>query len=282
MKPNRNLFIALLTLPACLAGNLFAQNEASGTLTVDGETAEMQFGYADVYEGDITVILSDSEVPREAIPDRTYDLAADGQFRGIVFSVSLETRELQSGGWYELTNAVHFHPILNQQGNIGEPSLTVSKLDEESLSGSISTGGAKDVDGHEISYEARFTVSLKKVPLEVTVTGVDNEAAEAYEGWCRALFDSDFETLKRYATGEVAEMMAEADPAEIAEGLEFQQMMMPNNIQIVSSNVDGDKAVLEVKGTRGMEVSKGTVKMIRLDGEWKIEEQSWTSDETTE
>ena len=67
------------------------------------------------------------------------------------------------------------------------------------------------------------------------------------------------------------------DPAEIQEGIEFQQLMFPNNIEIVSSEIVGDKAVLKAKGTRGAEVSVGNVTMVKEDGLWKVNKQSWES-----
>ena len=267
--------LALLVL---FCTDLPAQNKAAGTLTVDGETVEIKYGYADVYEGDVTVILTDSEIPREAIPDRTYDLGANGDFKGIVFSVSSETHELLTGGWYDLTNVVHFHPITNELGDIGSPTLTTTRFDAEWLEGAVSTDGPKDISGHQVSYEASFSLSLKREPIEVTITGVSDEPSKVYEGWCRALMAGDFEAMKSYVTTEVAEMMAAADSAEIAEGLEFQQMMMPTNIEIVSSEVYGDEATLELKGTRAMEVSSGTVQMVYEDGRWTVGEQSWSSE----
>jgi len=277
MKRRKTIY-GLLGSLVLLSTNVAAQNEAAGTLTVDGETVEIKYGYADVYEGDVTVILTDSEVPREAIPDRTYGLGANGDFKGIVFSVSAETQELQTGGWHDLTNVVHFHPITNEQGEIGNPTLTTTRFDAEWLEGAITTGGPTDVSGHQVSYEASFSLSLKREPLEVTITGVSDDPSKAYEGWCRALMAGDFEAMKSYVTTEVAEMMAVADSAEIAEGLEFQQMMMPTNIEIVSSTVDDGEATLELKGTRAMEVSTGTVQMVHEDGRWTVGEQSWSSE----
>lgn len=272
----RIAFCAIIASLLVPAGNSIAQNEARGTLTVDGELTEIRYGYADVYEGDVTVILSDAEVPPEAIPDRTYELAANGDFRGIVFTVSTETGELLTGGWYDLINVVHFHPITNELGEIGSPTLATTQFDDDRIAGTIEVEGA-DIAGHVVAYDVSFSLSLEKEPLVVTVTGVSDEPSKVFEEWCRALMAGDVETMLRYAPPEVAEMMAAADSTEVAESLEFQQMMMPTNIEIVDRVTDGDEVTLELVGSRAMETSKGTVRLIKVDGRWLVGEQSWSS-----
>ena len=270
------LFFSVGLLPLlCVTIPSLAQ-DAEGTLTVGEESVEIRFAYADTYEEDITVVLSDSELPREIIPDGTYEVAANGGFRGVIISVSSETKEFLTGGWYQVINAVHFHPILNKQGDIGEPTVTIEQLDDELIVGSVTTAGPKDVEGHQVSYEISFSASLKKVPLEVTILGADDDPSKAFEGWVRALFAGDIESMKSYFSDEVVGMMPE-DEAEIAEGIEFQQMMMPNNVEILESKIEGNVAELKLKGRRGMEISEGTAQMLLENGKWKVGEQSWTS-----
>ena len=274
----RSTILGILPCLVLLCGNAVGQNDATGTLTVDGQSTAITHGYADTYENDVTIILSDGEVPREAIPDRTYELAARGDFKGVIFTVSSETQELLTGGWYDLTNVVHFYPITNELGKIGSPTLAITDLDGDRIKGTITMAEPADVSGHQVTYDASFSLSLKKEPLEVTVTGVSDAPSKAFEEWCKALMAGDVEVLLRFAPPEVAEMMAAADSAEIAESLEFQQMMMPTNIEILTNTPDGDEAAtIEVKGTRAMEVSKGTARMILDDGVWKVGEMSWSS-----
>ena len=42
------------------------------------------------------------------------------------------------------------------------------------------------------------------------------------------------------------------------------------NIEILNTEVDGNKAVIKTKGTRGSEVSDGTINMVKEDGAWKV------------
>ena len=65
--------------------------------------------------------------------------------------------------------------------------------------------------------------------------------------------------------------------SELKDGMEFQQMTFPTNIEIVSSKIEGDKATLNANGSRGGEVSKGTVTMLKENGVWKVNKQSWKS-----
>lgn len=140
---------------------------AQGRLTVDGSTVEISHVVADEDEGDITVIVSDNPIPPESVPDDVYNLGAAGEFQGIVFVVSRETKNIEKEGYYKLINAVHFYPTWTQLGSIGNGEITISKLDDKILSGRIFTPSEDNLAGHTFSYDISFSVSLEKDTSEI-------------------------------------------------------------------------------------------------------------------
>ena len=257
--------------------NVLAKNSASGSLTVDGDTTEIKYAYADEFDGEITVALVDNEIPEGMFPDGVYNLGEQGKIKGIVFVVSSDDKKkLLKGGYYDLINAVHSHPKWNKLGTIGNGELTAVISDGDVYSGQIKTPSENEVDGHKFSYEIKFSVSLKKEPLKLTLTGKTDPPSQAFGEWGKALFAGDIEAYKKYSSQEILDMLPD-DPAELNEGIEFQQLVFPTNIEILSTKIEGDKAVLKAKGTRGTEVSRGSIAMLKENGEWKVNKQSWES-----
>ena len=255
----------------------FAENSASGSLTVDGDTTEIKYAYADEFDAEITIALVDNEIPSGMFPDGVYNLGEQGKIKGIVFIVSTDDKKkLLKGGYYDLINAIHSYPKWNKLGTVGNGELTAVISDGDVYSGQIKTPSENEVDGHKFTYDIKFSVNLKKEPLKLTMTGKSDAPSMAFGEWGEALFAGDIEEYKKYTSQEILDMMPD-DTADINEGIEFQQLVFPTNIEVLSSEIDGDKAKLKVKGTRGAEVSRGTITMLKENGEWKVNKQSWVS-----
>ena len=274
-KYNAIVVLALFAV-FIFSSNVFAENSATGTLTVDGDTTQIKYAYAEEFDGDITIGLFDNEVPDGMFPDGVYNLGEQGKLKGIVFVVSSDKKELMSGGLYNLMNAIHSYPKWNKLGTIGNGQLIAKVSEGDSFSGTIKTPSENDIDGHKFTYEIKFSVNLKKEPLKLTMTGKSDAPSKAFGQWGAALFAGNIEEYKMHTSKDVLAMMPD-DPAELQEGIEFQQLVFPNNIEIVSSDIQGDKAILKAKGTKGAEVSVGNVTMVKEDGLWKVSEQSWES-----
>jgi len=50
-------------------------------------------------------------------------------------------------------------------------------------------------------------------------------------------------------------------------------------LKIISSIVKKDSAMLKVAGSRGLDNAEGTIDMIKEDGKWKVNLESWVSGE---
>jgi hypothetical protein len=253
-----------------------ADNSADGALTVDGETTKLKYAYMSEFDGDIIIVLSNNPIAPEMVPDGVYSLGEQGKMRGLVFPLSRESRKLQAGGLYKLINAIHFHPKWNQLGSIGNGELKISQFTQDNLSATLVTPAENAMSGHKFTYKVSFSVSLKKPPLDLKVTGANDEPSRAYAAWGKALMAGDANGYRKYSSREVIEMLP-TDPKELASGIDMQQSMFPTVINVVGSKITGDRAELALTGRRGDEVSEGTVTMLRENGEWKVNRQSWKS-----
>jgi len=260
------VLLTLFTIPL----NVFAENAASGSLTVDGDKTVIKYAYADDYDGEITIVLVDNEIPEGMFPDGVYSLGEHGKIKGIVFVLSSDKKILLKGGYYNLINAIHSYPKWNKLGTIGNGEFTAVITNGDVFSGQIKTPSENDVEGHKFTYDIKFSVNLKKEPLKLTMTGKSDAPSKAFGEWGKALLAGDIEEYKKYTSQEILNMMPE-DSVELNEGIEFQQLLFPTNIEIISTKIDGDKAVLKAKGTRG------TITMLKENGDWKVNKQSWQS-----
>jgi len=247
-----------------------AQNSVEGSLTVDGATASIKHIYFDQYREEFTVVLTDNPVPQEMIPYEVSSLSEQGKMRALEFTVSRETQKLLD----RMRKAIYFHPVWTRNIDIGNGKLTITKFDENNLVGTITTPSEQESDGHRFSYDISFSVSLKKAPPTLTITGKSDPPSQAYEAYSKALLKLDVDEFKKYVSRENLQSYP-IDQEELVLGLEFARDMMMTNIEILNSNISGNTAVLSMKGSRGLTTSDGTVTMIRENGSWKVSKESW-------
>ena len=88
------------------------------------------------------------------------------------------------------------------------------------------------------------------------------------------MLDGDVEEFKKYLPSENLKMLPK-DPKELVLGLEFVQSTMMTDMEILSSTITGNKAVLTLTGRRGVTSADGTVTLQLEDGKWKVSEESW-------
>ncbi len=259
------------------AKGVSAQNSVEGSLTVDGTTTALKHIYFDQYREEFTIILTDSSIAPEMIPDGIYGLSEEGKVKALEFTVSRETQKLLK----QMRKSIYFHPIWTRNIIIGDNELTISKFDEEMLVGKIETPSENEYGGHHFSYNVSFSVSLKKEPLKLTFTGKTDAPSKAYAAYCKTVAAGDLENFMKYVPQEKTEFMPK-DPQELVLGLEFVQSTMMTEVEILTSTITGNKAVLTLAGSRGMAKADGTVSMLLENGEWKVSEEAWNMGEETE
>ena len=249
-----------------------AQNSVEGSLTVDGTTVPMKHIYFDQYREEFTIVLTDTPVDQEMIPFEVSTLSEQGKVRALEFTISRETQALLP----RMRKAMYFHPVWTREIDIGNGVLTLSKFDDEQLVGTIKTPSVNERDGHTFSYDIAFSVSLKKAPLQVTITGANDPPSQAYAAYSQALMNGDVEEFKKFVPSENLEALPQ-DEKDLVLGLEFAQDMMMTEMEVLTSTISGNKAVLTIKGSRGLTTANGTVTMVQENGAWKVLEDSWES-----
>ena len=109
------------------------------------------------------------------------------------------------------------------------------------------------------------------------VLGADSKPAKAFVRMVDATLNGDLQEVMDLTASELAEQMdmAAQDP-NMAKSLltDFASAMMPEKMQIVDTNIDGDRASLSINGENpgcmGPETAKGTVSLVNEQGDWKI------------
>jgi hypothetical protein len=269
-----NTTLSIVVFTACLfaaaVSNAMTRNSAEGSLTVDGKTTAIKHVYFEKSGDQIMIILTDQPVPPEMIPYEISTLSEQGKVRALEFTVSSKTRQLVK----HMRRGIYFHPTWTRELTIGNGELTISRLDDTMLAGTIKTPADNDRYGHKFSYNISFSASLKKAPLELTFSGKNDAPSKAYAAYSRAVMAGDIDEFKKYVPGKNLKLMPD-DPKEIVLGLEFVQSTMMTDMAILNSEVTGNKAVLTIAGRRGSASADGTVTMLQEDGAWKVSEESW-------
>ena len=268
------VFTTFILIGSATSG--LAQNSVEGSLTVDGTTTPIKHVYFDQYRDEFTVVLTDNPVPQEMIPFEVSSLSEQGKVRALEFTVSREKKKLLS----RMRKGLYFHPVWTRHLDIGNGVLTISKFDNTELVGTMTTPSEYESDGHRVSYNISFSVSLKKEPLTLTITGKNDPPSQAYAAYCKALLMGDVEEFKKYFPSENLAMLPK-DEKELVLGTEFIQDTMMTQMDILNSTISGDTAVLTIKGTRGLSKAEGTVKMVQENGLWKVSEESWKAGESS-
>lgn len=225
---------------------------------------------------DIIIVLSDNSIPGEMVPDGIMGLSEEKKIRGIMFSLSAKNRRLLGKG--ESIQSLHFYPVWDQLGTIGNSEIDILSYSEYTIRGRIYTPSENEWNGHTFSYDIEFTADIKKEPVQVKITGADDGPSRAFSEYYRAVMAGKPKEFRKYiANARLAEM--EAEPGMLDFFIEMQQAMSPDNLRIVSSIVKKDSAILKVSGSRGPDNAEGTINMIKENGRWKVNLEAWVSGE---
>ena len=265
------VFTAFILIGSSTSSGL-AKNSVEGKLTVDGTTTPIKHVYFDQYRDEFTIVLTDNPVPQEMIPFEVSSLSEQGKVRALEFTVSKEAKKLLG----RMRKGLYFHPVWTRHLDIGNGVLTISKFDDVELVGTMTTPTEYESDGHRVSYDISFSISLKKEPLTLTITGKSDPPSQAYAAYSKAVMKGDVKEFKKYFPSENLAMLPK-DEKELVLGLEFIQDTMMTKMEILDSTISGDTAVLTIKGSRGLSTADGTVKMVKENGSWKVSEESWNA-----
>jgi len=273
---NIYFIVMLLSIFVCCLSNAASENIAKGIINVDGQKVKINHAIARPLFDDIIIVLTDNAVPKEQVPDGIMGLSEEGKIRGIMFSVSAKNKRLLGKG--ESIQSLHFYPVWEQLGIIGNGEFQLFDSEENIIKGRIYTPSNNEWGEHIYSYDIQFTADIKKEPVKVKVTGASDAPSKAFSKYYSAVMAGNLAELKKYiAKDRLDEIGEESGMLEFF--IEMQQAMSPTDVEIVSSIVKQDSAFLKVEGNRGADNSEGNIEMIKEDGTWKVNLESWVSGE---
>jgi len=262
----------LVAITFFLCISVYSKESTNGSITVDGKTVNIKHVVARPLFDDIIILLADKPVPKEMVPDGILGLSEKGKIRGIMFSVSANNKRLLGKG--ESIQSIHFYPVWEQLGNIGNGQLEITTSDENTIHGKIFTPSDNEWEEHKFSYEIEFTADIKKEPVKVKITGDKEAPSKAFSKYYKAVMAGNKEEFKKFiAKARVTEM--ESEPGMMELFVEMQQVMSPTRLEIISSLIDKERALLIIAGSRGDEVSRGTIDMIKENALWKVNLETW-------
>jgi hypothetical protein len=104
------------------------------------------------------------------------------------------------------------------------------------------------------------------------VSGITTPAGEAYASYHRAAVSGNIKGVKKLITKENHKKF---DSGTGLKFLTFYQKSIPKNITIVKEDVQGNSAILVVKGRTIMGKGQSTINMRREDNAWKVVKDKW-------
>lgn len=266
-----------LILLLVLAIPSFAADKGEGKLTVNGKTAKLTHVYAttkanpfDKSKTDVVIVAIDRELTSETLFDEFEMMKATDGANGFTAQIDDEGKII-SGQIFSpnFQNMTSFSSVGSQ-----EAQLTTRTADR--VAGKVWLPSEGNFFDNKYQYSATFDVPVLKKPAPAARKGTPlpkggGEPAKAYEAYRKAMKAADFATLKKMIVPEMAQQM---DDPEFKEMFPMIQEMQPKKVTIVGGVVDGDSATLDVLNPDEKN-SKGTVSMVKLNGGWKLQKESW-------
>jgi hypothetical protein len=126
-------------------------------------------------------------------------------------------------------------------------------------------------------FELRFDVAVAPLPGQPLPAGGGAPGA-AYLAWLAALAKGDVASLRKLAVGDDAWRFPEEDPAQVKEAIKDLRDGAPLQAEVARGLVDGDRAVLWVRGVDRDDIRRGgRVLMRREGGDWRFAEDDLES-----
>ena len=178
-------------------------------------------------------------------------VSAEGHECGLDFAHRGPTRNFSSGGHGELALAAQT---------------------PQRIAGTFKLPEAEDFFEETYQFDLTFDVAITPPPGTALPAG-GGEPGKAYQVYLAALAQGDFDVLRELADESGAYRFPEDDPTSAKETLKSLRDEQPVAAEISHGRVNGDQAVLWVKGEDRDDIMRaGRVLMKRTDAGWRFEE----------
>ncbi|MDZ7637171.1 MAG: hypothetical protein U5J83_02805, partial [Bryobacterales bacterium] len=138
----------------------------------------------------------------------------------------------------------------------------------------------KEFSDTKFRYDIGFDTEVMPRVVKAEPTAQETEAAQSAEStracfaFYKALKSGDLAALREMVDPERAKDM---DRPDFKENLELIQSMMPTDVKVLRAAEEGDRAELTLSGRDSGEDRVGLVLMVKKDGKWQLEKESWKS-----
>lgn len=274
--PTFLLMIGILT-----AGVQAAQPpKATGTFTLDGMTykitnvqAKTEENAFDEKKKDVVVLLTDKPVPAKDFDFGEMNMQGNsGKIHGIMVNIDDQQKPVSL-----LVMGVA------QRSGTSPCEFQAVKFGPDFVQGRVYLKGPEETFGKkymfDIQFESPVTNAAAAVADETTGTLLPaggGEPGKAFLEYDKVLNAGDLEKLKTFMAPEQAKELSRPEAKEM---LGMIKMMRASNIKIVKGFLNGDHATLIVEGKDNMSggQTNGTVKMMKVNNRWLVEEENWKS-----
>lgn len=257
-----------------------AAGSVKGTMTVNGKTFTLSHAYAttkpnpfDKTKTDAYVVLSDKELPAEAVHDSFAMMEA-------VDKVKPSALALEINEDHQINSSMIYSPAFKKMDQVsaaGNQKVEIKAWDATHIAGSV-TVAKDDFFDEEFGYSVTFDVPLEAKPAPKALPGKPlpaggGEPGKAFEAYRKAMAAGDLAAIKKLVSAENAKQMSSP---EFKEMFDVIRAMQQKNIKITGGAVDGDSATLTAISLDEKNTT-GTIAMVREGGAWKMAKESWRS-----
>ena len=248
-----------------------------GTFTVNGETKALPYvyviaekqGFYDEADPTFKVLFVEREVKVRDLDEHIWDAAY------VELGITKTAEFDDAPKWQVYAQNIVMDP--DAGGNVSGgtyPELELTSTGPEVVAGHVYTKAPLDFFGDTIAYDFTFSapVSDPNAPIGDALPAGGGEPGKAYLAWVKALHAGDLAKLKTMVP---AEMAAQMDEPDAAEGLEFMKLMTPTDVKILGGSTDGTTAILKVEGMMDGEKVSGEVTMQKMGDRWMSTKSSW-------
>ncbi|MGH9457850.1 MAG: hypothetical protein ACRD2J_09465 [Thermoanaerobaculia bacterium] len=247
---------------------------ARGSITVDGETTALQHVLVQPFGSDmVNVLVSDAPFPPACTPLDAMAVAGARPFSGVVISVMDDLTLFPSG------NAL-YHPSLAPMDGYGKIREGLAL----EVSGAVATGTLRttvEAGGRAFTIDLELTIPTDPETPPIAprnVDGDDSEPVRAFVELVDAVIGRDVDGVMGRMTADIHAQMESVgpDPELLAD---FADMMLPGKMTVVDAKVEGDRAVLTMRGETAAcmttATADGRVELLRENGSWKVAKVVW-------
>jgi len=231
--------------------------------------AQTDENHSDKSRTDVLVLLTDQPVGSTFNLDDLDSLAESDKVHGLLIRIDDQKQPVQ----------------MNVLGVVQRTGNTICKFDAETfdperIAGKVYLDEPDESFGRKYIFSVDFdTPVLASSATEQAGTPLPPDGGEpfkAYRQYEKAIQTGDPATLKRYL---IPEQALRLDDPAAGKMLGLMKMMRAQDVVLINGVLQGERAILKVEGTDPVSSGKtsGTVRMIKIEGQWLVEKESWSS-----